>query len=80
MLFSCGRFCLWFLSDITAVRKRGKWLVGWGTMLKAARLQVQNPVTSLDFSFDLILPGTIWPWDQTEVYQELVSESSWRNL
>jgi hypothetical protein len=36
-------------------------VVGWGTMLQAGSLRVRFPMTSLDFSIDLILPGTLWP-------------------
>jgi hypothetical protein len=37
-------------------------VVGWGTMLHARRSQVRFPMRSLDFSTDLILPVTLWPW------------------
>jgi hypothetical protein len=35
--------------------------VGRGTVLQAGRGQVQFPKWSLDFSFALILPATVWP-------------------
>jgi hypothetical protein len=34
---------------------------GRGSMLQDGRLQVLFPMTSLDFSTDLILPAAIWP-------------------
>jgi hypothetical protein len=33
-----------------------------GTMLQAGKLQVWFLMRSLDFSIDLILPGTLWHW------------------
>jgi hypothetical protein len=33
---------------------------GWCTMLKTGRSRVRFPMTSLDFSIDLILPA--WSW------------------
>jgi hypothetical protein len=36
-------------------------VVGGGTMLQAGRSQVRFPM-SLDFSIDLILSVTLWPW------------------
>jgi hypothetical protein len=40
--------------------------VEWGargsTMLQVGRSRVQIPMRSLDFSIDLILPATLWPW------------------
>jgi hypothetical protein len=42
----------------------GAWssLVGSGTMLQARRLQIRFPMRSLNFSIDLIISATLWPW------------------
>jgi hypothetical protein len=37
-------------------------VVGWGNMLQAGRSRVLFPMRKLDFSIDLILPATLWPW------------------
>jgi hypothetical protein len=47
-------------------------VVGWGTMLQAGRSQVQFPTRSLDFSIDLILPATLWPWGRLSLQQKWV--------
>jgi hypothetical protein len=39
-------------------------VVGWGTMLQAGRSRDQFPMRSLDFSINLILPATLWPWSR----------------
>jgi hypothetical protein len=39
-------------------------LVSWGTMLQAGRLWVQFPMRPLDFTIDLMLSATLWPWGQ----------------
>jgi hypothetical protein len=41
-------------------------VVGWGPMLKARRSQVWLTM-SLDFSFNLILPATLWPRNEYHV-------------
>jgi hypothetical protein len=38
------------------------YVVGWGTIQQARRLQFRFPMRSLDFSIDLILPATLWLW------------------
>jgi hypothetical protein len=34
-------------------------VVGWGTMLQAGRPRVRFPMSSLDFTVDLILPAAL---------------------
>jgi hypothetical protein len=48
-------------------------VVGWGTMLQAGRSRVRFPMSSLDFSIYLILPGALWS-------SQLLAEMSTRNL
>jgi hypothetical protein len=45
----------------TNYSKRGI-MVCWGTMLKAGRSRIRFPTRSFDFSIDLVLPATLWPW------------------
>jgi hypothetical protein len=45
-------------------------------MLQDGRLGAQFPMRSLDFSIDLILPTTLWPWGRLR----LLTEMSTRNL
>jgi hypothetical protein len=51
-------------------------IVGWGTMLQAGRSQVWFPMRSPDFSTDLIIPATLWPWSQLS----LLTENNTRNF
>jgi hypothetical protein len=37
-------------------------VVGWGIMLQAVRSGVRLKMRTMDFSIDLILPATLWPW------------------
>jgi hypothetical protein len=37
-------------------------VVGWGTMQQTRRSWDRFPPRSLDFSFNLIFPATLWPW------------------
>jgi hypothetical protein len=46
---------------ILIFEERGS-VVRWGTMLHAGRSWVWFPTRSLDFSIQLILPETLWPW------------------
>jgi hypothetical protein len=65
-------WCFLELSEISnCVRARGN-IVGWGTMLWAGRSWVQVPMRSSDFSIDLILPATLWPWSQLSCEQKWV--------
>jgi hypothetical protein len=45
-------------------------LVGWGTMLQAGRSRVQFPISSLEFSIDLILPAALRPWSRLSLQQK----------
>jgi hypothetical protein len=47
-------------------------IVGWGTMLQAGRSEVLFLMRSLDFSVDLLLPVTLWPWGQLSLWQKWV--------
>jgi hypothetical protein len=58
---------------------------GWGSALQAWRSQLQFIMVSLVFFIDIILPATLWPWDQVDLasnrnqYQEyfLGDKGSW---
>jgi hypothetical protein len=41
---------------------RGR-VVGWRTMLQAGMVAGSSP-DEMDFSIDLILPATLWPWSR----------------
>jgi hypothetical protein len=45
---------------------------GWGTMLQAGRSRVRFLMRLLDFSFDLILAATLWPWGRLNLKQKWV--------
>jgi hypothetical protein len=47
-------------------------LVGWCTMLQAGRSRGRFPMRSLDFSIDLILPVSLWPWSRLSLWKKRV--------
>jgi hypothetical protein len=47
-------------------------VVGWGTMLQARRSPIRFPMMSWDFSIDLILSVTVWPWGRLRLWQKWV--------
>jgi hypothetical protein len=51
-------------------------VVDWGTMLQVGRSSVRFRRRSMDFSIDIIIPATLWPWCQPSLKQN----SGTRNL
>jgi hypothetical protein len=43
-------------------------------MLQAERSQVQFPLRPMDFSTDLILPATLWPWGRPKSLAEMTTQ------
>jgi hypothetical protein len=60
-----------FLSSYYNLGLQGS-IVDWETMLQAGSLWVWFLMRSLDFSIDLILPATVWPWGRFSLYQKSV--------
>jgi hypothetical protein len=52
-------------------------VVCWGTMLQAERLRDRIPITSLNFSFGLILPAALWSWFDSASNKNEYQEFSW---
>jgi hypothetical protein len=48
------------------------WIVGWCIMLQAASSRVRLLMRTLDFSFNHILPASLWPWGRLRLYQKRV--------
>jgi hypothetical protein len=49
-------------------------VVGWGTILHAGRSRFRFLMRPLDFSIDLNLPATLWPWGWLSLLQKWVPE------
>jgi hypothetical protein len=44
---------------------------------QAGRWRIRFSIRFLDFSIDLILPASLWPWGQLSVNRNEYQESSW---
>jgi hypothetical protein len=69
---SCHTLAHFIICDLVIKVRACSSIVGWGTVLQVERLQVQVPMTELDFSINLILPATPWPCDQLSLQQKWV--------
>jgi hypothetical protein len=56
---------------LSTAKARGS-VVGCGSMLQAGRSHFRFPMTSLEFSIDLILPATLWLWGRLSLWQKWV--------
>jgi hypothetical protein len=45
-------------------------VVGWGATPQFERSWVRFPISSLDFSIDLIIPAALWPWGRLSLRQQ----------
>jgi hypothetical protein len=59
---SCGRSVISYWYRRTNGARGGA--VGSGTVLQAGRSRANFPMVSLEFFIGMILPATLWPWDQ----------------
>jgi hypothetical protein len=66
----------WILGVFTKAEGPRDSVVGWGTVLQVGRSRVRFSKRPLEFSVNLILPATLWPWDRLRLKQEM----STRNL
>jgi hypothetical protein len=65
-------YCVYNLCCLTQNEGARCGIVGWDTMLQAARSRIRFPIRSLDFSIYLILPATLWPWGPLSLQQKWV--------